>query len=71
MSWPMIVPSGLGLPLPDPFNKLFPSQGVPVETFGGELFLDHVLGGDPRMVCPRQPEGIIALHPFESHQNVL
>jgi hypothetical protein len=62
---------GLGLPLPDPFNELLPPQGVAVEAFGRELFLDHILSGNSRMVCPRKPEGFITLHPFESNQTIL
>ena len=56
-------PAVLGLPLPDPFDELLPAEVVPGETLFRQLLFDDVLRRDPGMVHPRQPQGVVALHP--------
>src|SRR5690606_20497717 len=36
-----------------------------------EMLFDLRLGGDARVIGARQPEGVIALHPLETDQDVL
>ena len=44
--------AGLGLPLPDALDERLAAQVVTRQALPGELPLDDVLGGDPRMVIP-------------------
>ena len=63
--------AGLGLPLPDPLDELLPAKVVPGQALGGELALDHVLGGDAGVVHAGQPQRLVALHPPAPDQGVL
>ena len=59
----------LCLPLPHPLEELLAPQFTAARPFLGELALDHHLRGDSRVVGPRQPERVVALHaPPPDHQ---
>jgi hypothetical protein len=60
----------LSLPLPDPLHELLAAQVMPAQPFLGQLTLHHVLGGDPRVVHPRQPQHRVPLHPAPPHQGI-
>ena len=62
--------AGGGLPLPDPLHELLPAQVVPAQALPGELALDHVLGGDARVVHAGQPQRGVPLHPAAPDQRV-
>ena len=64
------APAGFGLPLPYPLDERLPAKIVPGQPFLGELALDHVLGGDARVVHAGQPERVVALHPAPPDQRV-
>ena len=60
------------LPVPDPLQKLLAPQVVAGQALllaQGLLHLD--LGGNARMVRAGKPQGLIALHPLKTGQNVL
>ena len=62
--------AGCGLPLPDPLDERLPAQVVPAQALLGQLALDHVLGGDARVIHARQPQRVVALHPAPPDQRV-
>ena len=62
--------AGLGLPLPHPLDERLPAQVVPARALLGQLALDHVLGGDARVVHAGQPQRDVALHPAPPDQRV-
>src|SRR5690606_24160272 len=64
-------PTRLGLPLPNPLDKLLPAEVMPREALGRELPLYHVLRGDAGVVHSRKPERLVALHPLTPNQDVL
>ncbi len=62
----------LGLPLPDPREKRFPSQGPTVGLLAlHQLALDHHLRGDPRVVGAGLPEHVLAVHAVVATEDVL
>ena len=63
--------SVLLLPLPDPFQELFPAQVVAGQALLAELLLHLDLGGDAGVVGAGHPQGGIALHPLGADQDVL
>ena len=62
--------AGLFLPFPDLLEELLPTQIMPRLALGGELTLDHHLGGDTGMVGTRLPQGVAALHTAETDQRI-
>ena len=56
------LPAGGRLPLPDSLDERLAAQVVPAQSLLGQLALDDVLGGDARVVHPRQPKRGVALH---------
>ena len=63
--------AALLLPLPDPLDECLPPQFLPGDPFLRKLPLHHVLGGDPGVVGPREPEGVAPVHPGVSEEDVL
>ncbi len=59
------------LPLPHPGDKRLAAQPVAVGSLPGELFFDDVLGGDPGVVRPREPEHVETVHAFVAGQDIL
>ncbi len=59
------------LPLPDAFDELLAAQVVAGLSFPGEFLLDDVLGGDPRVIRPGHPEGVVALHAAVAGHDIL
>ena len=59
------------LPLPDPLDEFLAAQVVAGHPFLGEFLLDDVLRGDPGVVRPGHPEGVVALHAVVADQDVL
>src|SRR5690606_19672147 len=64
-------PAVVVLPLPDPLHKGLPAQIMPAGPFLGQRLLHPHLGGDARVVRPRQPEGLLPLHPVPPGEDVL
>ena len=60
----------LGLPPPDPLDERLAPEIVAAQALLGELALDHVLGGDPRVVHAREPQRLVALHATPPDQGV-
>ena len=48
-------------------TKVMPSQALPLS----QVLLDHSLGGDTGMVCPGQPQHVVATHAPPAHHSVL
>ena len=66
------VAAVLLLPVPDPLQKLLASQIVAGEMLVLPQMLLHLdLGGDSGVIGAGEPEGGVALHPFEAHDDVL
>ena len=63
-------PARLGAPLPDPREEGLAPQVVAGAARGVQLTLHHHLGGDPRVVGARLPEGRVPLHPVVAHERV-
>src|SRR5690606_18084351 len=61
----------LGLPLPDALDEPLAPQVVAGQPLTGELALDHVLRGDPRVIHAGQPQRLVPLHPPPADQRVL
>ena len=59
------------LPAPDPPDERLAAEIVAGLSLGLELALDHHLGRDPRVVGPRLPERVLALHAGKADQDVL
>src|SRR3990172_3389496 len=60
------------LPLPDSINEALAAQTLSRTSFLlSESSLNHVLGGDARVVGPRYPEGVISLHSPPPDQDIL
>ena len=64
---------GAGLPhvVPDPLDERVPPQVEPSKPLLGQQTLDHVLGGNARVVGSRQPQGAPAAHPLEPDEHIL
>ncbi len=58
-------------PFPDPLDKGVAAEIVTALAFFGKLPLDHVLGGDARMVGAGQPERVVAAHAMIAGQDIL
>ena len=64
--------AALGLPLPDPFQKLLAAHLAAAGLLPfHQLALDHHLGGDAGMVGAGLPQHVAAAHPLEAAENVL
>src|SRR6266545_1178601 len=61
----------VALPRPDPLDELLPPELASVDPLLCELFLDHHLGGDARVVGARHPENPVAEHPLPAREDVL
>ena len=61
----------LFLPHPDALDEFLAAQVVPGLPFAGQFLLDDVLRGDPRVVHPGHPEGVVALHAAKAGHDVL
>ena len=61
----------LFLPLPDARDERFTAEVVTRRPFLGQLALHHVLGRDPGVIHPRQPQRAEPLHPFAADDRVL
>ncbi len=61
----------LFLPAPHFLDKRLPAQVVAGLFLLGELLLNNVLRGNAGMVGARHPQGLEALHAFETDENVL
>ena len=62
----------VGLPLPDLVDERLAAHVAPPDIAGGgQLALDHHLGGDARMVRAGQPQHRLAGHPVIAGQDVL
>ena len=62
----------LVLPFPDPLHQLLTADVVAGLSLKlKQAFLNHGLGGDPRMISPRHPEGIVSPHPVPAGQEIL
>ena len=59
------------LPLPDPFDKLFPPQLRAAGAALGQLAFDDVLRRDPGMIGPWHPQDAKAVHALVTAQDVL
>ena len=55
-------PAVFFLPLPDALDEFLAAQVVAGLAFPGEFLLDDILGGDPRVIHPGHPEGVVTLH---------
>jgi len=62
--------TGFRLPLPDPLDERVPAEVVPGQALLGEFPLDHVLGGDARVVHAGQPQRDVSLHAAAPDQGV-
>ena len=63
--------TGLFLPLPDLVDEGFTAVIVAgLALFGGDLALNHHLGGDTGVVGARLPQGVLALHAVVTDQGV-
>ena len=58
-------------PLPDQFNKSFPTNLVTISSPRGKVFFHHILGSYTRVVRAGLPQDTIPFHPFVSAQNIL
>ena len=66
---PLAVPL---LPGPNPLEERFPAQVLASLLLGlVDLALHHGLGRDPRVVRPRDPKGLVALHSPPANEHVL
>ena len=61
----------LFLPLPGSLKKAFPSQLFLVDSLFFQLIRYLDFRRDRRMVCSRNPQGIVAFHPFIADQDIL
>ena len=52
----------MALPLPHALDEFFAAQCLAGCAFGGQLALDHHLGGDAGVIGARKPERAIAAH---------
>ena len=59
------------LPRPDPLQKLFPPQIIARQALFPQGLLHLRLGGDARVIAPRHPERIVALHTAPANENIL
>ncbi len=59
------------LPFPNPLQKGVAPQLLFGLALGQQLLFDDILGGDARMVGPRLPEGLVAVHPLVTDHDVL
>ena len=65
-------PAGLGLPRPDLLDERLAAEiAAALIALGGQLALDHHLGGDAGVVGARQPERGFPSHALETDQHVL
>ena len=64
------LPAGGGLPLPHPLHERLAAQVMPGQAVLGQFPLDHVLGGDARVVHAGQPQRGVALHPPPPDQRI-
>ena len=58
------------LPLPDALDEGFAAEVFAVGAFGGELALDHHLGGDAGVVGAGDPERGLAAHAVPAGEDV-
>ena len=59
------------LPLPGALQELLPSQLLLVNAFLFQLVGHLHLRGDSSVICSRDPEGVVALHPLIADQDIL
>ena len=65
-------PPRLGLPLPHPRQKFFPSHRAAGRFLAvAQLAFDHHLGGDAGMVGAGLPQHVAAAHAFKAAQHIL
>ena len=60
----------LFFPLPDPVDKRFPAEVMPVLPLRVELSLYDHLGGNAGVIGARLPQGPVAFHPVETGQSI-
>ena len=65
------VAAGFGLPFPDLLDELLAAEIVTGLALGGELALDHHLGGDAGVVGSRLPQRVMVPHPLVADHDVL
>ncbi len=62
--------AGLVLPVPDLLDEQFTAEVVPGLAVDSELLLDHVLGGDARVIHAGEPQHLVTGHPAPASKHI-